>query len=260
MVWWDDDLLREVLNDTSIYKWNHLSSSTSTLLDAENYGCDSNNGTKAVPCLQADILGDWREEVIWRTTDSQSLLIFTTTIPTNHRFYTFMHDPVYRLGIAWQNVAYNQPPHVGYYMGEGMSGQPAADIQIVNGNPLTVSIISPTDNADFEEGSEITITAQASDSDGSVKKVAFYRGTTKLGEDETAPYSFTWENVPTGHYVLKARATDNDGLAADSAPVNIRVSVVYKNDKDNIIKDAKNVTKNGRQGPFRVLLQKVERF
>ena len=195
MVWWDGDLLREVLNDTSIYKWNYLSGSTSTLLDAENYGCDSNNGTKAVPCLQADILGDWREEVIWRTTDSQSLLIFTTTIPTNHRFYTFMHDPVYRLGIAWQNVAYNQPPHVGYYMGEGMSGQPAADIQIVNGNPLTVSIISPTDNADFEEGSEITITAQASDSDGSVKKVAFYRGTTKLGEDETAPYSFTWENV-----------------------------------------------------------------
>jgi rhamnogalacturonan endolyase len=74
--------------------------------------------------LSADILGDWREEVIWRSVDNQELRIYTTTIPTKYRFYTFMHDPQYRLSIAWQNVGYNQPPHTSFYMGEGMSKPP----------------------------------------------------------------------------------------------------------------------------------------
>ena len=217
MVWWDGDLLREVLNNTSVYKWNHLSSNSSTIFTAA--GCSSNNGTKAVPCLQADILGDWREEVIWRATDNQSLRIYTTTFPTAHRFYTFMHDPVYRLGIAWQNVAYNQPPHVGYYMGHGMSAQPPADIELVIPNALNVSITSPNNSASITLGENIIITAQASDSEGSVKKVEFYQDTTKLGEDATAPYSFTWKNAPAGSYTLTARATDNDDLTVDSTPV-----------------------------------------
>lgn len=84
----------------------------------------SNNGTKATPVLCADILGDWREEVIWRTADNKELRIYTTTIPTEHRIYTLMHDPVYRLSVAWQSVAYNQPPHTGFYLGEGMAPPP----------------------------------------------------------------------------------------------------------------------------------------
>jgi rhamnogalacturonan endolyase len=96
------------------------------LLTAE--GCTSNNGTKATPALSADILGDWREEVIWRTVDNKELRIYTTTIPTRHRFYTFMHDPQYRLSIAWQNVAYNQPPHAGFFVGEGMPQPPRPSI------------------------------------------------------------------------------------------------------------------------------------
>jgi rhamnogalacturonan endolyase len=74
--------------------------------------------------LSADIVGDWREEVIWRTTDNQSLRIYTTTIPTTHRLYTLMHDPQYHLSVAWQNVAYNQPPHTSFYMGEDMKPAP----------------------------------------------------------------------------------------------------------------------------------------
>jgi rhamnogalacturonan endolyase len=74
--------------------------------------------------LCADILGDWREEVIWRTSDNQELRIYTTTIPTDRRFCTLMHDPVYRLSVAWQNVAYNQPTQPGFYFGEGMQAQP----------------------------------------------------------------------------------------------------------------------------------------
>jgi len=86
-------------------------------------GCTSNNGSKSTPALVADLFGDWREELVERTTDNQNLRIYTTTIPTNHRFYTLMHDPQYRNSIAWQNVGYNQPPHVGFYIGEDMKSK-----------------------------------------------------------------------------------------------------------------------------------------
>jgi rhamnogalacturonan endolyase len=117
-VWWDGDLLRELLDKNSIFKWDWNASVQKPILAAEE--CTSNNGTKATPVLSADLLGDWREEVIWRTTDNKELHIYTTTIPTKYRFTTLMQDPVYRLGVAWQNVSYNQPPHVSYYLGEGM--------------------------------------------------------------------------------------------------------------------------------------------
>ncbi len=115
-VWWDGDVLREILEGTTIGKWDYEKSTEIRLLSAQDYNCVRNNGSKSNPCLCADIIGDWREEVIWRTRDNQELRIFTTTIPTNQRFPTFMHDPVYRLGIAWQNVAYNQPAHTGFYL------------------------------------------------------------------------------------------------------------------------------------------------
>lgn len=114
LIWWDGDLLREILDRNKISKYNG-----EVLLDA--VGFRSNNGTKATPALSADLFGDWREEVIWAAEDGKSLRIFTTTIPTNYRFVTLMHDPQYRQSIAWQNVAYNQPPHTGFYLGHGMN-------------------------------------------------------------------------------------------------------------------------------------------
>lgn len=80
-------------------------------------GCTWNNGTKANPCLQGDIVGDWREEVLMRTDDNQNLRLYVTTIPTEYRFHTFLEDPVYRVSIANQNVAYNQPTGTGFYFG-----------------------------------------------------------------------------------------------------------------------------------------------
>ncbi len=121
-IWWDGDLLRELLDgrpagrrgpgSAFIDKWNPATSTTTRLLSGGEFDCVTNNGTKANPCLCADILGDWREEVVWRTADGRELRIFTTPIPTEHRLVTPMHAPVYRLGIAWQNVSYNQPAHV----------------------------------------------------------------------------------------------------------------------------------------------------
>ena len=128
-VWWDGDYLCEILDRNVITKWNWEKETEDTLLVAE--GCTSNNGTKSTPGLCADLFGDWREEVVLRTTDNRELRIYSTTIPTAHRGYTLMHDPVYRLSIAWQNSAYNQPPYVGFYLGAETKAWPRPDITLV---------------------------------------------------------------------------------------------------------------------------------
>lgn len=117
-IWWDGDLSRELLDGMRIFKWDYERAVSVPLFDAE--GVASNNGTKANPALSADILGDWREEVIWRTADSRALRIHVTPHPTEYRLPMLMQDRVYRLGVAWQNVAYNQPPHTSYFLGTGM--------------------------------------------------------------------------------------------------------------------------------------------
>jgi rhamnogalacturonan endolyase len=117
-IWWDGDLLRELLDQNRISKWDWTNGTLQRLFVAE--GATSNNGSKATPCLSADLLGDWREELLLRTPDNKELRLYTTAIPTDHRLVTLMHDPQYRLSIAWQNVGYNQPPHVGFYLGSGM--------------------------------------------------------------------------------------------------------------------------------------------
>ncbi|WP_195668630.1 rhamnogalacturonan lyase [Bacteroides intestinalis] len=111
-IYWDADPLAELLDHVSISKWNWQTEETELLLKAE--GVVSNNGTKGNPCLSGDILGDWREEVIWASEEQTELRIYTTTIPATDRRPTLMNDRQYRLAIAWQNVAYNQPPHTSF--------------------------------------------------------------------------------------------------------------------------------------------------
>lgn len=115
-VWWDGDLLRELLDNITIYKW---SPATDTPIFTAS-GCASNNGTKATPALSGDILGDWREEVIWRASDNQSLRIYSTTIPTTLGLPCLLFNRQYRLALVWQNVGYNQPPHPSFFIGDGM--------------------------------------------------------------------------------------------------------------------------------------------
>jgi len=143
-IWWDGDLLRELLDHKwerekrcgigQIYKWDYEKEELKVILDTKD-AC-SNNGTKGNPCIQADIFGDWREEVIWRNSDSTELRVYTTTHLTNHKFYTLMHDPVYRLGIAWQNTAYNQPPHTSFYIGDSMEKPPIPNNTYVRGENI----------------------------------------------------------------------------------------------------------------------------
>jgi rhamnogalacturonan endolyase len=127
-VWWDGDLLRELLDRNQVTKWNWETGTETVLLSAD--GASSINGSKATPVLSADLFGDWREEIILRSNDGKELRIYTTTIPTKHRLATLMHDPQYRLAVAWQNAGYNQPPHPGFYLDEAAPLPPPPRIAI----------------------------------------------------------------------------------------------------------------------------------
>ncbi|WP_281336250.1 T9SS type A sorting domain-containing protein [Flavobacterium eburneipallidum] len=131
-IWWDADLNRELLDSNKIDKWDYINGRTSNMLTATGYS--SNNTTKATPSLSADLFGDWREEVIFRKDDNTSIRIYTTNIPTTHKLYTLMHDTQYRTAIAWQNSAYNQPPHPSFYLGVDMDAQTKPNVVTAGAN------------------------------------------------------------------------------------------------------------------------------
>jgi len=136
-IYWDGDLQDEILDaigstpsPLKIDSWkNGRLVSTDTRWGA--YTGWTNNTTKSNPVLSADLLGDWREELILRQNDNSALIVYTTTTPTTYRLYTLMHDPIYRAGITWQNTAYNQPPHLGFWLGAGVDKAPKPDITLV---------------------------------------------------------------------------------------------------------------------------------
>lgn len=125
VTWWDGDLLREI-GGGRISKWDWEKGTESVIYTAS--GRAGGRGP-----MQADILGDWREEMIVLGPNGDTMRLITTTIPTEHRIYTLMHDPMYRLGVAWQNVVYNKPPQVGFYLGDGMAKPPKPDIYLIGG-------------------------------------------------------------------------------------------------------------------------------
>ncbi|MGJ1587360.1 rhamnogalacturonan lyase [Clavibacter sepedonicus] len=137
---WDGDALREMVDISSydaarhtgvpiISKWNWTTQHRDELMVA--HGTSTDNGTKGDPMLQADLLGDWREELVWRSEDSSEMRIYSTTIPTGMRLRTLMQDPMYRVGVAWQNSGYNQSPQPSFFIGAGMAPAPAPRIRVV---------------------------------------------------------------------------------------------------------------------------------
>ena len=122
VIWWDADESRELEDGTAITKYGVMGALQSCA------DCSANNGTKSNPTLTADLLGDWREEIIWRESNSSALRLYTTTAPTARRIFTLMHDPQYRIAISWQNVGYNQPPHPSFHIGNGMIVPPRPNI------------------------------------------------------------------------------------------------------------------------------------
>ncbi|MFD4664818.1 rhamnogalacturonan lyase [Streptomyces halstedii] len=120
LAWWDGDTTRELLDGTHIDKYGP-SGDTRQLTAASVH---SNNGTKATPALSGDILGDWREEVVWPTTNNTALRIYSTPYETGTKITTLLHDTMYRTALAWQNTAYNQPPHPSFAIGDGAPTAP----------------------------------------------------------------------------------------------------------------------------------------
>ncbi|MDZ7924586.1 MAG: CBM35 domain-containing protein [Marinagarivorans sp.] len=200
-IWWDGDLLRELGGGTVVNKWDYRAGRTNTIFDAAAvFGGASNNGTKATPSLSADILGDWREELIMRTSDNSKLVIATTITPTDHRIYTLMHDSQYRVAIAWQNVAYNQPPHPGFFLGHDMQDAPTPKMYYAGAESETSSepILEVQENA----AGFCSVAGVVENIQGGYTGTAGYANT-----DNAMGVSVTWAlNVPkTDDYTLSIR-------------------------------------------------------
>jgi autotransporter-associated beta strand protein len=152
-IFWDGDLLDESFDyescsnnlgvNPSVYKYGN----STPIFKAT--GCYTNNGTKGNPGLQADLFGDWREEMVVRTTDDKALRIYTTIIPTDYRIYSLNYDTQYRQAMYWQECGYNQPPHVSYYLSakEGITLPPPPSC--TNGKTLVEGSISSATDGKF---------------------------------------------------------------------------------------------------------------
>lgn len=142
-IWWDSDLLRELIGRSRITKWDWETETERVIFQPEGRGAPRG------PNLIGDIIGDWREEIVLASRDQKSLRVYSTTIPTEHRLYTLMQDPQYRLGIAWQNVTYNKPPHPSFFIGQDMQPPELPEIQVFGDGSLadsTIGIESESEN------------------------------------------------------------------------------------------------------------------
>jgi len=136
-IYWDGDLGDEIQDNNRIDEWAPDQNATTPILNAKGYV--SCNGTKATPGITCDLIGDWREETILYAEDGNSMAIFISTIPTDYKIYTLMHDLQYRTYIATQNVAYNQPPHTGYYLGFDTTEIPVPRVSWKNGDTVVTN-------------------------------------------------------------------------------------------------------------------------
>lgn len=225
-IYWDGDLLDELFdgkynsNTKSaspqvIKRKADLISTAATWTFNQYDNAQSCNTTKATPNLQADILGDWREElVLWDGNTSSDLLIFTTSIPTNYRVPCLMQDHNYRMAIAWQNVAYNQPPHLGYYLEDAFS----TDAAFTNGKGSLKQVI--------ELGETIDPVAYGWKNATSVTATGLPEGVTLTKND--AEKTFTISGTPTaaGTYEYTVTTTGGETTATLKGTITVRDKIV----------------------------------
>lgn len=212
-VYWDGDLLDELLDGTTITKPNNKLSGVSTLLSLGQYSnAASCNTTKATPNLQADLFGDWREEIILHDGSTESdLLIFTTTIPSDYKIPTLMQDRQYRLAVAWQNCAYNQPPH------------PSFSPEELYSTKGTVSISSGSTNQIIYLGDEIQPIVFTVKRATGVVADNLPEGLTLDFDATTLKGSVTGKLPAVGNYTFSLTTTGNEDDENTSTEINISV-------------------------------------
>lgn len=192
-IYWDGDLNDECLDagDATVFTISNYDSGTSWQLE----GSLSNNSTKGTPCMSCDIFGDWREEVIARTSNG-NMRIYTTTIPTNYRVATLLSDKQYRNAMVWQMNGYNQPPAVSYFIGqlEGITAAPPAETtlgrtEVANG----ATIASDLDGKQvlLAETGDMTVAV----ADGAAPEVLFDNAPSWVqGHDNNNNITYTYYN------------------------------------------------------------------
>ena len=168
VVWWSGDFSRELLDGNHVDRWT-VSGGRQNLLSAGDYG--QINGTKSNPVLQADLFGDFREEVIF-SNGSNALRIYTSTMATTKRLVTLMHDPVYRVAVAWQNSSYNQPPHPGYYIASDMDIPPPALKVAIIGNSSSARSSSSVASSSSSHASSSSVASSSSSHEPSSSSIA----------------------------------------------------------------------------------------
>jgi hypothetical protein len=147
-IYFDGDEYDELLDGAYLTKFNSSSKKSEVYFDGEKaLGAAGCNGTKNTPSLVADLFGDWREELVVRSgNDPTTMYIISTPVESKHRVYTLMHDATYRVSIAWQNTAYNQPPHIGYYLPDAVKNLTQPDVYVVGENIVVPKDTTPVVN------------------------------------------------------------------------------------------------------------------
>lgn len=245
LTWWDGDLLREITDHDwdettrtgvpTIAKWDWTAAEEVEVYRAT--GTLTNNDTKGTPALQADLFGDWREELVTRLDDSSALRIATTVDLTAHRLRTLQHDPVYRLGVAWQNTSYNQPPHTSYFLGDGMATPPAPSIgyttpvvpgERVDGPATDVPGRATLSHDDHDRDGTFTLTMDLWWGQNA-QQVTFFENGTAIGTQELVDRTPEAQRAqleitgrPDGDYVYTAELTNQHG-SSTTRPITVRV-------------------------------------
>jgi len=147
-IYFDGDVQDELLDGAYVTKFDSKAKKSNVYFDGgAALGAAGCNGTKNTPSLVADLFGDWREELVVRSEkDPTTMYIISTPVESEHRVYTLMHDATYRVAIAWQNTAYNQPPHVGYYLPDYVKNLTQPDVYVVGENIVVPKDTTPVVN------------------------------------------------------------------------------------------------------------------
>lgn len=119
-IWFTGSINRQLLDGNKVCTNNASDGKERRALRANFFNAKAINGTKENPCLYADLLGDWREEIIYTDSAETCLKIFSTWYPTDYRFPCLLQDHHYEMSALNQNIGYNQPTETGYYLGSDL--------------------------------------------------------------------------------------------------------------------------------------------